>query len=173
MHNACRDVPPCLQGQGLPPQRTRMTSAPPGRPGFQRICFFPACPGPLRQHRLVSLPAALCRIRPVFPHLSCPSLTLLVFISFRRPTLVEQLSFLNFLLFDEVRVWEVLEDCLKGSVRFMCRTRQKNNNLILLSLEKELSSLHAAPLLPYGWKDRKSILPPPPCISRAHGCYSL
>lgn len=109
----------------------------------------------------------------MFPRLFCPSLTSLVFISFKRPTLVEQLSFLNFLLFDEVRVWEVLKDCLKGSVRFMCRMRQKNNNLILLSLEQELSSLRLAPLFPYGWKERKSILSLPPCFSRACGFYSL
>lgn len=38
------------------------------------------------------------------PHLSCPSPTSLMFISFRRPALVERLRFLNFLLFDEVRV---------------------------------------------------------------------
>lgn len=150
-----------------------MTPLTPGRPGLQGICFFPARPSPLQQRHVVSLPAALCRIRPVFPRLFCPSLTSLVFISFKRPTLVEQLSFLNFLLFDEVRVWEVLKDCLKGSVRFMCRMRQKNNNLILLSLEQELSSLRLAPLFPYGWKERKSILSLPPCFSRACGFYSL
>ena len=102
----------------------------------------------------------------MLPRLSCPSLTSFMFTSFRRPTLDEQLSFLNFLLFDEVRVWEVLKDCLKGSVRFMCRTRQKHNNLILLSLEQELSSLYSAPLLPQGWEERSSILPSPLCVSR-------
>lgn len=39
----------------------------------------------------------------------------------------------------------------------MCRTRQKNNNLILLPLEQELSSLPSTPLLPRAWEERKSI----------------
>lgn len=164
----CAPIPAGLRS---PSPKGSDDPSPPRQAWLAGNFLFPCLPQPPLAAPLGFSAAALCRIRPVFPRLSCPSLTSLVFISFRRPTLVEQLSCLNFLLFDEVRVWEVLEDCLKGSLRFMCRTRQKNSNLILHSLEQELSSLRSTLLLPRGWEERKSILLP--CISRACGCYSL
>jgi len=59
------------------------------------------------------------------PPPSCRAPTLLAVISFRSPALAEWLQFSSVLQFDEVRVLEVLEGCLKGSASFMCRTGRK------------------------------------------------
>lgn len=54
-----------------------------------------------------------------------PAPTSLAVISFRSPALVEWLQFSSLFQFDEVRVLEGLEGCLKGSASFMCRTGRK------------------------------------------------
>lgn len=143
--------PRCLQGQGLPPQK--MAAVLSAFPLFSPSpCFL--CTSPFAG-------SGTC-----FPISSAPLISLM-FISFRRPILVEQLSFFNILLFDEVRVWEVLEDCLEGSVRFKCRTRQKKKNLILLYLWCKNCPLS---LLGSPWLGReKKLLLLPVCISRAWG----
>lgn len=147
--------PRCLQGQGLPPQK--MAAVLSAFPLFSPSpCFL--CTSPFAG-------SGTC-----FPISSAPLISLM-FISFRRPILVEQLSFFNILLFDEVRVWEVLEDCLEGSVRFKCRTRQKKKKShFIISLVQELSPL--SPWLPMAGKREKA-----PLAASMHfqslGCYSL
>lgn len=131
--------PRCLQGQGLPPQK--MAAVLSAFPLFSPSpCFL--CTSPFAG-------SGTC-----FPISSAPLISLM-FISFRRPILVEQLRFFNILLFDEVRVWEVLEDCLEGSVRFMCRTRQKKKKISFYYIfgARIVPSLSLAP---HGWEERKS-----------------